>query len=182
MLKKDLGLLVLILVVGAVVAHHQPALPLADQHRQHRQPGRPVRHLRHRPGLRHHHRRHRAFGRLDDRAARRASSSISSPTRACRGRSRSLIVLVLGFVMGLAARPADHQAEAAALRRDALRPADLSRRRALLHRGRHGRLPLRRQLPRPRVADRPAAPTSSRSSPAAPCSRSRSRTPSSSCS
>ena len=43
MLKKDLGLLVLILVVGAVVGAHQPALPVADQPRQHGQPDRPVR-------------------------------------------------------------------------------------------------------------------------------------------
>ena len=50
----------------------QPALPLADQPRQHREPGRALRPLRHRPGLRHHHRRHRAVGRLGDRAARRA--------------------------------------------------------------------------------------------------------------
>ena len=50
----------------------QPALHLADQPRQHREPRRPLRPLRHRPGLRDHHRRHRALGRLGDRAARRA--------------------------------------------------------------------------------------------------------------
>ena len=37
---------------------------------------------------------------------------------------------------------------AAALRRDAVRPADLSRHGALLHRGRHGRLRLRRRASR----------------------------------
>ena len=33
MLKKDLGLFLLILVVGARRGHHQPALPVADQPR-----------------------------------------------------------------------------------------------------------------------------------------------------
>ncbi len=43
---RDLGLLVLIIVVGHGRRHPQPALPLADQPVQHRQPDRPVRHLR----------------------------------------------------------------------------------------------------------------------------------------
>ena len=49
MLKKDLGLLLLILVVGAVGGGHQPALPVADQPLQHRQPDRPVRPVLARP-------------------------------------------------------------------------------------------------------------------------------------
>ena len=64
MFKKDLGLLVLILVVGAVVALINPRFLLADQPLQHSQPGRPVRHLLDRRSLRHHHRRHRTVGRL----------------------------------------------------------------------------------------------------------------------
>ena len=44
--------------------------------------------------------------------------------------------------------PADHQDEDAALHRHAVRAADLSRRRPLLHRRRHRRLHLRRQLSR----------------------------------
>ena len=43
--------------------------------------------------------------------------------------------------------------EAAALRRDAVRPADLSRHRALLHQRRHRRLHLRRHASRPGMAD-----------------------------
>ena len=96
MLKKDLGLLVLILVVGARGRAHQPALPLADQPRQHRQPGRPVRPVRDRPGLRHHHRRHRAVGRLDDRAARRHLRRPDRQSSTCPGRWPSLIVLAIG--------------------------------------------------------------------------------------
>ena len=67
----------------------QPALPLADQPRQHRQPRRPVRALRDRPGVRDHHRRHRALGRLGDRAARRALRRPRSSTSACPGRPPS---------------------------------------------------------------------------------------------
>ena len=151
MSKKDLGLLVLILVVGAVVAIINPLFLSPHQHRQYRQPGRPVRHLLHRPGLRHHHRRHRAVGRLDDRAARRAlrrphrqqGRAVAAGARADhRARRRH----------GPACMASDHQAEAAALRRDALRPADLSRRRALLHRRRHRRLPVRRRLSRTSIS------------------------------
>ena len=55
----------------------------------------------------------------------------------------ALIVMFLGLMLGLAHGLAHHPAQNAALRGDALRPADLSRRRARLHAGRHGRLPLR---------------------------------------
>ena len=58
----------------------QPALPVADQPLQHRQPDRPVRPVLARRGLRHHHRRHRAVGRLDHRAARR---HLHRPDRQC---------------------------------------------------------------------------------------------------
>ena len=64
-----------------------------------------------------------------------------------------LLMLLLGALIGLRARPADHQDEDAALHRHAVRAADLSRRRPLLHRRRHRRLHLRRQLSRPGMAD-----------------------------
>ena len=105
--KKDLGLLVLILVVGTVVALINPLLPVADQPRQYREPDRPLRHLRHRAGLRHHHRRHRPFGRLGDRPAGRA---LRRPSGQCRhalaagaaadpAHRRSLIGLVHGLLI-----------------------------------------------------------------------------------
>ena len=93
----------------------------------------------------------------------------------------ALLVLAIGIADGPGPRPADHQAEAAALRRDALRPADLSRRRALLHQGRAPPA-FRSASTSPTSNGSPrAAPTSSRCSPAARCTRSRSRTRSSSC-
>ena len=71
MLKKDLGLLVLILVVGAVVGVINPRflspINLANTANLIGLFGL----FSIGAGLRHHHRRHRAVGRLDVRAARR---------------------------------------------------------------------------------------------------------------
>ncbi len=179
-LKKDLGLFVLIIVVGTVVALINPRVPVGREHLEHGQPGRPVRHVLDRRGLRDHHRRHRAVGRLHDRAAGR---DLRRPDRQPR---RSL-------AGGLAHRPLDrrpdgprpwpahHQEADAAIRRDALRSADLPRRRALLYRRRDRRLSFRRPLRISGVPRRPAAPISSACSPATPTPPSRFRTRSFSC-
>ena len=60
--------------------------------------------------------------------------------------------IVLGSIHGFLIT----QDAAAALRRHAVRPPDLSRHRALLHGRRHGRLRLRPELPDARMADRRA--------------------------
>ena len=78
MLKKDLGLFLLIVVVGRVVAIINPRFLSPINLGQHRQSDRPVRPVLDRRGLRHHHRRHRPLGRLDVRPARRRSSSTCS--------------------------------------------------------------------------------------------------------
>ncbi len=70
--KKDLGLLVLILVVGLFVYLRNPLFLSANNLANTANLDRPVRPVLHRPGFCHHHRRHRALRRLDDRAARRA--------------------------------------------------------------------------------------------------------------
>ena len=87
--KKDLGLLVLILVVGAITAALNPRFLS------------PVNLVNMANliglfglfaigvGAGHHHRRHRALGGLDVRADRRACSPTSWSTMACRGSSRS---------------------------------------------------------------------------------------------
>ena len=61
MLKKDLGLFLLILVVGTVVAISQPALHLADQSGEYSQSRRTVRPILHRRRLCDHNRRNRPF-------------------------------------------------------------------------------------------------------------------------
>ena len=132
---------------------HQPALPLADQPRQHRQPRRPLRPLRHRPGVRDHHRRHRALGRLGDRAPRRA---LRRPDRQLRRALAAGGAADAGARRAdrAGARAADHPARHAALHRHALRPPDLPRRRALLHRGRDRGLRASAQtFPDARMAD-----------------------------
>ena len=65
------------------------------------------------------------------------------------------IVLMLRARRGDRARPraADHPARNAALHRHAVRAADLSRHRPLVHRRRHGGLRLRPELPVARLAD-----------------------------
>ncbi len=68
----------------------------------------------------------------------------------------------MGLVHGLLIT----KAEAAAVRRDALRPADLSRRRALLHQGRDRRASRSGSTSRTLNGSPPAARTSSRCSPA----------------
>ena len=152
--KKDLGLLVLILVVGAVVAIINPRFLLAGNLSNTANQVGLFGIFSDRRGLRHHHRRHRAVGRLGDRAARRALHRPHRQPRrqlgAGRRRSSSPAGLLIGVVHGSLVTTTAH----AALRRHAVRPADLSRRRALLHRGRHRRLRLRRELSDARMADR----------------------------
>ena len=151
--RKDLGLLVLILVVGTIVAIRQAAV----HRRRSTSPTRPT----------------SSACSACSRSARASSSSpAASSFRSARSSRCSaccssiwsvnygvpwplavVLMLALGALIGLRARPADHQDEDAALHRHAVRAADLSRHRPLLHRRRHRRLRLRRQLSGPRMAD-----------------------------
>ena len=91
--KKDLGLLVLILVVGAVVAIINPRflspINLANTANLIGLFGI----FAIGAGLRHHHRRHRAFGRLDGRAARRAVRRPDRQPRRALAARASLLML-----------------------------------------------------------------------------------------
>ena len=154
MLKKDLGLFLLIVVVGSVVAILNPRflspINLGNTANLIGLFGL----FSHRRGHRHHHRRHRAVGRLDLRAARRDLRRPAGRPGRCPGGWRrdrrragaaSCSAPIHGFL--------DHPAQAAAVHRHAVRPADLSRHRALLHQRRHGRLRVRPELPDAGMAD-----------------------------
>ena len=92
-----------------------------------------------------------------------SSSSTSSPMSACTGAWPLLHRHRLGVADGRSCTGCSiTRMRHAALRRDALRPADLSRHRPLLHRGRHRRLRLRPELPDARMADHRAAPSACR--------------------
>ena len=144
MQKKDLGLLVLILVVGAVVGVHQPAVPSPIN----------IANTANLVGL---------FGMF---AIGQGFVIITGGIELSVGSVIALLgvlfvdlianygvpwplalvlMLALGVLIGLVHGLLITRLEAAALHRHALRPADLPRHRPLLHRRRHRRLRVRRR-------------------------------------
>ena len=150
--RRNSAFCVLLLVVGGITAALNPRFLSGVNLLDMANLDRPVRHLLDRRRAGDHHRRHRSVGRLDVRAARRdlhrpagqsrARLAAGAPDRSCSA----------GVRAGRAAGLAGDQGEAAALRRHALRPADLSRRRALLHRRCDDGLRLRRRFRLARLA------------------------------
>ena len=70
MTRKDISVLLLLVLLCAVVAVGEPAVPQRGQPAERRPAGRHLRHLQHRRRHRHHHRRHRFVGRVYLRSAR----------------------------------------------------------------------------------------------------------------
>ena len=152
MLKKELGLLLLIVIVGAVVAVLNPRFLSPIN----------LSNTANLIGLFGLFSLAQAFVIISGGIELSVGSIIALARRGLRRPDRQCRIALgpgvagwsigIGMAMGVGARPADHPHPAPAVRRDPVRPPDLSRHRPLVHRGRHRRLRLRPEVPVARMA------------------------------